>query len=982
MNSQNPSMATTGILKSGRIASPRSVALVLAALLAILLTSTPSGLATRGRRKELRVGYRNFAPFVMQDAHGRPAGMAVEIVEMAARRASVRLRWIPIGEDVDDALRRNQADLFPLLTLSAARSKEFYTSDPWWENESALVSLETSPLHPGPDTRGRKIAIRGLVTLKAIAERSFPESKLVIIPEVEAMTLALCTGEIDAAFLDIRLLQSQLLRGLPACAGRPLFVASVPQGSLSLGTIARRDAAATADLLYAAIADLAIDGTLSEAASHWSMISAFQNRHMKEVLETRQRTAMMLWGLGLLTAISIVSFVQTGRIRHAHNAAEESRQRFDAFMENTPALALIKDYSGRIVYLNRVTKESGASPRQLQPAGLDERDREALRLNRCVEATERIVLESGEQHDFLRLRFPFSNSEGNRFVGSVALDVTERRKTEEALRFSQFSIDRSPDSILWMDASQKIFYANEAACRALGYSRAELLGLAPGEIDPALEDGLRSSGKPDPVHGAGAAMESSWRGKDGASTPVELALYPVEFDGKDFVCCIARDITGRKKAEAEMLHQAHHDLLTGLPNRRAFESLLDRKIDAARAEGATLTVCYFDLDGFKLINDTLGHSFGDTLLRELVHRLQRDARPGDILARMGGDEFSLILTAVDSEHEATAVVERLLSCLDESFHIAGHDVRITASAGLCMFPHDGLQSSALLQNADTAMYEAKRHGKNQTRFFRPAMNAAAKERLELESHLRSASGRGEFSLHFQPEISLRSNTVVRFEALLRWNHPVLGSIPPSKFIPVAEETGLIVPIGAWVLHQACGYGRRLLDFGSAAGVGVNVSNLQFCRPDFETLVADVLRTTGLPAHRLDLELTETVVMLGVEEVTRKIARLRALGVTISLDDFGTGYSSLNYLLQLRANNLKIDRSFVRSVPDDPDAVAVTRGLVTLAHSLGMSVVVEGVETNGQLEAIRNMGCDMAQGFLLGRPAPEAPLERLELAQPA
>jgi EAL domain-containing protein (putative c-di-GMP-specific phosphodiesterase class I) len=268
------------------------------------------------------------------------------------------------------------------------------------------------------------------------------------------------------------------------------------------------------------------------------------------------------------------------------------------------------------------------------------------------------------------------------------------------------------------------------------------------------------------------------------------------------------------------------------------------------------------------------------------------------------------------------------------------------------------------------------------RFFAPEMNAAVRERLDLESHLRRAVERGEFVLHYQPEISLRTNQLLRNEALLRWNHPTLGMIPPLKFIPIAEETGLIVPIGKWVLEEACRQTRKLVDSGVRAGVGVNVSSVQFCRPDFVDMVTGVLRATGLPAYLLELELTESVVMQGLEEIAGKIRQLRILGVSVSIDDFGTGYSSLSYLQKLRIDNLKIDRSFIRDIPMDPDALALTKALVSLAHSLGMKVVIEGIETRQQLEAVRAIGCDIGQGYLLGRPAPMAIIPEFALAETA
>jgi diguanylate cyclase (GGDEF)-like protein/PAS domain S-box-containing protein len=935
------------------------------ALCAMLLSQSGSAIH---HRPELVVGFFNFAPYVL-DVGGKPAGMAVEVVELAARRASIGLRWVKLPQSTADAaLRDGRIDAFPLITLTPERKTEFYTSEPWWENDSTLASREEIHLHPGRESEGKRIAIRGLQTLAVVAARAFPKSELVVIPDAGEMTAALCRGEVDGAFLDVRLLQSQLLKGPPVCAGHPLFVSSVPGGNLTLSTIATKSAGTVADSLYAAIADLAVDGTLSSIASRWSLISSFHSRHMKDFLDARQRTHLMLSGLAALSLILILSWVQTGRTRRARVSAEESRQRFDAFMQHTPAVSLIRNLQGDIVYSNRLVLPEG-----LRGSGLGRRETEAMERNCCTETTECVTLPSGSLQHLLCMRFPFVNPDGERFVGTVALDVSERRKTEEALRFSQFSIDRSPDSILWIDSGHKIFYANEAASRSLGYTGEELLRMDPGEIDPALCQGLAASPsreQPNPFHQSLITIESEWKRRDGAVFPVETAVYHVEFDQRDFVCCIARDITERKRVEREMRFQAKHDLLTGLANRRTFEATLDNGIEMARSSGARLAVVYFDLDGFKFINDTLGHAFGDALLKQLSLRLADCMRPGDTLARMGGDEFAAIAPVIFDPQEAVGLARDFLGCLEEGFNLDGHELRVTASAGISLYPDDGLQGSLLLQNADAAMYESKRQGKNQIHCFRAEMNAVVRERLELENHLRKALERGELQLHFQPEIEVATGDIVRFEALLRWSHEGIGEIPPAKFIPLAEETGLIVPIGTWVLAEACRYGRRLMDSGSAAGIAVNVSIMQFCRPDFEDVVAAALAESGLPPQRLDLELTETVVTLGIDDVKRKIARLRALGLTVSIDDFGTGYSSLNYLLQLHADNLKIDRSFLQNVPADRDAVAMMRGLISLGHSLGMKVVVEGVETATQMAAIQEMGCDVAQGYYLGFPAPE------------
>jgi diguanylate cyclase (GGDEF)-like protein/PAS domain S-box-containing protein len=926
------------------------------------------------RIPELRAGATDFAPYVMFASDGKVTGLAVDVLNEAAKRAGVKLKYVRIDQDVDRALSSRKIDLFPLLTLTPSRIRDFHSSQSWWTNDLSLISLDSARVVGTNGSAGKRIAIRGMAVGKVLAQGLFPGAQLVTIPTIGPMITALCEEKVDAVFLDARLLQSEMLRGPQACVNRPLYVSSIPEGELLLGTVSRRETAALADRIYERIADLAIDGTISRIASNYSVMSSAQNRNMKEVLDAQRRASLLRYGLGGLTIMLIVSGIQTQRMRGSRAVAEESRQRFDAFMKHTPALTFIKDESGRIVYMNQDGKQTASQLRQMDAA--------VLQTNRSIEITETVTAESGESRHYLCLKFPFSGSKGPRFLGTIALDITERKKADEALRFSQFSIDRSPDLILWIDSNARIFYANDAAEQKLDYTKEDLLSMRFMDIDCGFGSLACARRVRELRSGGSMTLESYHRTKAGLVFPVELSLNYLELDGRGFVCCMSRDITERKQAERELSHQAQHDQLTGLPNRRFFETRLEHCIEAARLTESGLAVLYFDLDGFKLINDTHGHSLGDTLLKQCVRRIQACVRETDVLARMGGDEFTLIATGLDGRNNAAGIAEKLLSSFSGSFVVDGHELLVTASLGISLFPSDGADGNTLLRHADAAMYEAKREGKNRMRFFSPEMNAKVRERLELENHLRRALDRGELVLYYQPEISLRSNELVRNEALLRWNHPTLGLIHPAKFIPIAEETGLIVPIGNWVLEEACRQTRKLCDAGFRAGVGVNVSSLQFSRPDFVDTVTEVLRRTGLSPLLLELELTESVVMQGVDDVAAKIRELRTLGISVSIDDFGTGYSSLSYLQKLRIDNLKIDRSFIRDVPNDPDALALTKALVSLAHSLGMKVVIEGVETRPQLDAIRGIGCDIVQGFLLGRPAPILDITELALAETA
>jgi len=439
-----------------------------------------------------------------------------------------------------------------------------------------------------------------------------------------------------------------------------------------------------------------------------------------------------------------------------------------------------------------------------------------------------------------------------------------------------------------------------------------------------------------------------------------------------------------QQATVELTYHANHDALTDLPNRRLFADRLAQAIALARRHGEKLALLYIDLDGFKLVNDTLGHTLGDLLLCEVVKRIKDRLRQCDTLARMGGDEFTLIATELTEPDAAEVLARRLREVLLAPFRIDGNQLFVTASVGIGIYPQDGRDPTDLLRNADAAMYAAKRQGKNRAVFFTPEIGQAANDRLEFETHLRSALKNGELILHYQPEFELVSRRLVRFEALLRWEHPTRGLVPPCAFITIAEESGLIVPIGNWVLAEACRTAKEWNEAGnSGVPVAVNVSAQQFCRPDFIDTVLGIVKQTAIGPGLLELELTETAIVRDLEEIAPKIGRLRELGIPVSIDDFGSGYSSFSYLEKLPVASVKIDRSFVQCLEFAPRARSVVKGMVALAHSIGLSVVVEGVETAGQLEALSESEADDVQGFLLGRPAPmEKHLPKLAELEPA
>ena len=443
-----------------------------------------------------------------------------------------------------------------------------------------------------------------------------------------------------------------------------------------------------------------------------------------------------------------------------------------------------------------------------------------------------------------------------------------------------------------------------------------------------------------------------------------------------------QDITERQRAEAKIHQLAYFDGLTSLPNRLAFRERLGQALALAKRYDRLLAVLFLDLDDFKRVNDTLGHNVGDLLLKAVAESLLTSVRQSDavthrnvddaaeVVARLGGDEFTILLAEISKPQDASTIAHRILRELSKSFTLAGHEVFVTPSIGIAIFPHDGVDVDTLLKNADTAMYFAKKAGKNLFQFYEESMNEAALKRLTLDTNLRKAMERGEFSIHYQPQMDLTSGHITAVEALLRWNSAELGSVSPAEFIALAEENGLIVPINEWVLRTACAEVKAWADEGLLVSrVGVNISVLQFARPDFPELVSQILRDTGLAPALLELEITERVLANDVDSTIRILRALKDIGVQLSIDDFGTGYSSLSQLKHFPIDRLKIDQSFVREIASDPDDAAIALAVIGMADSMNLAVVAEGVETEAQLEFLRAKHCDEMQGYYLSRPLP-------------
>ena len=729
----------------------------------------------------------------------------------------------------------------------------------------------------------------------------------------------------------------------------------------------------------------------------WDTIVAGRAWHGK-IINRRKDSTLYSEEMTILPVLSergeILNFVSIKQDVSEHERDTEmlqrSEERYRRLVANLPDVTWTSSEDGQTTYISQNVEDvygytaeeictrgdelwfGRIHPEDLERVSRGFRD--LFSQNESFDAEYRVQHKNGEWiwvHD-RALRTHIEN--GVRYADGVFSDVTARKRAELALigseRRYRSLFENNLSAVFRAAAGGQILDCNPALVAMLGYaSRDELLQRSTADLlyDSGEERALLGQLAKE---GSLSNYEIRLKRKDG--TPVwalhNIALLQSEDGQPPVIEGTAFDISRRRRAEQELRHLAYYDAVTGLPNRTLLEDRLSKAMAAARRRKEKLALLFLDLDHFKVINDSLGHATGDLLLNEVATRLKKWARDQDTVARLGGDEFVIVVNGVKEIGDVAVAARRVLDALTAEAVIETRSLSIGCSLGISIFPDHGTDAVALLKNADAAMYSAKENGRNNFQFFTPEMNAQVVERLNLESDLRGALQRNELFLMYQPQSDVASGKLIGAEALLRWQHPRLGLVPPDKFIRIAENSGLIIPIGEWVLRTACAQARQWHNQGlPAVPVAVNVSAVQLRQEGFLDLIRRVLHDTGLPPKYLELELTESLIMSNAEGIVSMLRQLKDTGVKLSIDDFGTGYSSLSYLRHFPVYKLKVDRSFVRDITANDDDAAITSTIISMAKSLNLKVIAEGVETEEQMRFLSKHRCDEVQGYYFSKP---------------
>lgn len=941
--------------------------------------------------RELRVGVYSNEPKVFLDAEGKPAGIFVDLLQLVAAREQWTLRYVPCDwQDCLDALAAGQIDLMPDVARTPERERLYgFHASPVLHSWSQVYRARGGSIQSMFDLAGKRVAV-----LKGSVQRatflSMMDSFGIAVLLIDASTLSEAFAFVQSGDADA-VIANHLFGNFHAAQYGLADSGIVFQpATLYFATGLGRNT----DVLEGI--DRAVQDWRSGADTQYTQVLRRWGG-----AEQRARIPPWVWwgaaGLalfGLLAAVSAVVLQRKVRERTQHLRASE--QKLATILDSVGALIYIKGRDYRYQYANHHILELFRRPASevvgqddtvffapATAAQIRENDQRVLERGERLEVEEvNTHLVDGVTRAYLSVKIPLRLPDGSiHALCGISTDITERRKEEESLRIAA-CVFESFEGMVVTGPDQRILKANQSYARLTGYSVEELVGKTPrllqsGRHDAHFYQTMRSS-----LQATGAWQGEVWnRRKSGEVYPAWITVTAVRSQQGNITHYVGTqtDISHRKAAEEEIRQLAFYDALTGLPNRRLMLDRVEHGLAAAAHSGAGGALLFVDLDNFKDLNDTQGHEIGDQLLRQVAARLGGCVRCGDTVARLGGDEFVLLLEGLNPQAslaaaEAETVARAVLQALGQAYALGGHMYHSSCSIGVALYADAQGSVDELLKRGDLAMYQAKAAGRNTLRFFDPRTQAAVAARTALEAGMREALRDGQFLLHYQALIS-RTQGMVGAEALVRWRHPQRGLVSPAEFIPVAEASGLIVPLGAWILRTAC---LQLVEWAQDPQtarwtLAVNVSARQFRHPHFVDEVLVLLEETGANPQRLKLELTETLLLDDVEDTIKRMTILRAAGLGFSLDDFGTGYSSLSYLKRLPLDQLKIDQSFVRDLLTDANDASIARTIVTLAESLDLDVVAEGVETPEQRDMLSSLGCHLWQGYLFGRPGPASAL---------
>ncbi len=722
------------------------------------------------------------------------------------------------------------------------------------------------------------------------------------------------------------------------------------------------------------------------------LLGSFEIHNTRDYRPFDAHDQMMLETLAAAASIAMQNARNTEARVQAQDALTNSEQRYQALLEGASDAILVADAStGILLEVNQKAQQLTGRTREelvgqpqtlLHPEELAHYHRARFAENGVAGHTvhtDALLVHKDGRRIPVEIGATVIELGDQRLIQGIFRDLSQNLITQEKLRRYAKLYEATSEGIVITDATRGIVDVNPAFCQVTGYRREEVIGKNPSMLQSGRHDAAFYQAMWESIKATGHWRGEVWnRRKNGEIYPEWLSINAVYDEKGEIVNFVGvfTDISTIKESQERLQRLAHHDPLTDLPNKLLFGARLSHALHRGHRDQTMVAVLFLDLDRFKNVNDTLGHPAGDKLLCQVAARLKLCVREDDTVARLGGDEFTIILENVKDARDIVPVAQKVIDALKTPFSLSNQDLFITVSIGISVFPEDGTDNDTLLKNADSAMYCAKDHGRNNYQFYTRELTQEACERLALETSLRRALEHKEFELHYQPQYCLRREALVGAEALVRWRHPELGMVSPARFIPIAEEIGLIEPLGRWILDTVCTQARFWDDAGfPAIVIAVNLSAMQIMRGSVVQTVRDCLTAAGIPGNRLELELTESVFMGRRAQVVETLDALKELGVSLAIDDFGTGYSSLRYLKRLPIDKLKIDQSFVHEIPGDENDATIARAIMALGRSMQMVVIAEGVETREQEEFLRQEDCDCIQGYRFGRPVAAAVFER-------